>query len=338
MSVNKIYTPKLNLLIATLVCVIYYNNIEINILNKNNTNLISIDRSEATAKSRGGRSSGGSFSRRSSRSSNSNRSTSSGRSNNSSVHIHNYHGVSVYPYGYGYRYGYGYGYFNLLTILIVLGILGAIAFFIVSAHLSSKSQKKNEVNKELSNNIVTISKLQVALLAEAKIVSRDLSEITLNIDTSTSQGLYELLQESILVLLRNAEYWSHVQSNSFSLNIDKAESNFQRLSIEERSKFSSETLTNVDGQIRSKEFEDSTDKDKIAAYIVITLLIGTEDDRSLFSKIRSTEDLKAALEKLASIPQDYLLRCELLWTPQKEDDCMTYDELLTEYKSMIQIA
>ncbi len=186
--------------------------------------------------------------------------------------------------------------------------------------------------------MVTISKLQVALLADAKQVQIELSELSLDTDTNSHEEIMNLLQESCLVLLRNADYWSHAQANSFSLHLNKAESNFKQLSIKERSKFSSETLTNVNGKAKVKEAIATEDVEaKQAAYIVVTLLVGTTHDRALFKKILTTEALKSALEKLASIEPQNLIKFELLWTPQSENDSLSYEEFLTEYQTMIQL-
>lgn len=59
-----------------------------------------------------------------------------------------------------------------------------------------------------------------------------------------------------------------------------------------------------------------------------------------FKKIKltlATQELKVALEKLASVSSDYLMKFELLWSPQQEDDSLTYEELLTEYTNMLQL-
>ncbi|HEY9873688.1 MAG TPA: DUF1517 domain-containing protein, partial [Candidatus Obscuribacterales bacterium] len=112
---------------------------------------------------------------------------------------------------------------------------------------------------------------------------------------------------------------------------------FNKLSIEERSKFSAETLTHVGGRIsRQAPVKPGADED-IAAYIVVTFLVGTADDKPLFEKIHSTEELKLALERIAATSTEYLMTFELLWSPQEENDSLTYDELLTEYTDMIQI-
>jgi len=71
---------------------------------------------------------------------------------------------------------------------------------------------------------------------------------------------------------------------------------------------------------------------------VVTLLIGTEDDQPLFDTVYSPEDLETALKKVAATTPEYLLVFELLWCPQDASDSLTYEELLTEYTDMLQIA
>ena len=70
---------------------------------------------------------------------------------------------------------------------------------------------------------------------------------------------------------------------------------------------------------------------------MVTLLIGTENDRPLFGDVYSAKELKQALEQIAATPPEYLTVFELLWTPQSETESLTYDELLTEYTKLMQV-
>jgi uncharacterized membrane protein len=298
---------------------------------------------EAFAKSSGGRGGGGSF-RGGSRSGGSNSGSNSG---GNSGYSSGGNTVIIAPGGGGY-YGTGGGFLPMLLILGLFGIptLGLIAFFLLSNRHQSANYANDlslsnngfaSHNNELDNDIVTVTKLQVALFAHTKGLQSQLSKLTLEVDTSTPEGLFELLQESALVLLRNPENWSHVLASSETLSIDKADSRFNQLSLQERSKFSAETLTNVKGSIKQQEAVIPGLAEDPAAYIVVTLLVGTADDKPLFKEVRSAEALKAALERVASIPPEYLFAFEVLWSPQVEEDSLTYDELLTEYTDMVQI-
>ena len=191
-------------------------------------------------------------------------------------------------------------------------------------------------NKELENDIVTVSKLQVALRSSARSLQSELSELTLEADTETTKGLKELLEASALALLRNSENWTHILGSSQTISSrEEAETVFNRLSIEERSKFSAETLTNVDGKIRQRSLVEPTPDEELAAYIVVTLLIGTADDRPLFAPIDSAQAMQEALKKVASVQSDYLMVFELLWSPQVETDSLTEAELATEYADLV---
>jgi uncharacterized membrane protein len=293
----------------------------------------------ALAKSSGGRSGGGSF-----RGSRSGGSQSSGsRSNNSNNNSSGGSTVIVAPGGGGY-YGGGYSSgFSIFSMLLVLGMFGVIGLLVILYFLRASKGHENgnafsSESDELDNDLVTVSQVQVALLAQTKGLQSQLSELTRQADTSTPEGLLELLQESALLLLRNPENWSHVLASSQSVSMDKAEQLFNQLSLQKRSNFTAETLTNVGGTIKQKEAVIPGLEEDPAAYIVVTLLVGTAHDQPLFKEVRSPEALKDALEKVASVPSDYLLKFELLWSPQVEEDSLTYDELLTEYTDMVQIA
>jgi len=313
------------------------NSIELNIPNSELGAGINIS-NEAVAKSSGGRGGGGSFGGRSR--SGGSRSGSNSNSNNNSGYGRG-NTVIIAPGG-GY-YGTGGGFLPMLLIMGLFGIptIGLIAFFLLANRNQSSGSYGNNlngINNELDNDIVTVSKLQIALFSQTKGLQSQLSELTLKVDTSTPEGLFELLQESALVLLRNSENWSHVWANSETVSIEKADSIFNQFSLQERSKFNAETLTNVKGTVKQKEVVVPGLEEDPAAYIVVTLLVGTADDKPLFQEVRSAETLKKALERVASVPPDYLMAFEVLWSPQVEEDSLTYDELLTEYTDMVQIA
>jgi uncharacterized membrane protein len=315
---------------------------------------------EAQARSSGGRSGGGSFRSSPSRPS----SPSYSRPSNSQPSYPNSGGYQPNPYGYdrggtvvvpvpvgpsGYTNpSYGGTTVNdssgmLITILGLL-LLGGVGFAILLAYLAAKAKMENSsgfgaasVGGELDNNSVTVSKIQVALLAQAREIQTDLTKFSLEIDTDTEAGLYQLMQESILALLRSPENWSHVLASSQTVKTrEAAEALFNQISIAERSKFSVETLSNVGGKVHQRDFQPNPDEDP-ASYIVVTLVVGTAHDQPLFDKIQTDIALKESLQKLAAIPPDYLMVFELLWSPQAAEDSLTYEELLTEYTDMAQI-
>ena len=341
---------KLRFLSATALALALFNALSIE-THTGHSNSVWIMSGRAEARSSGGRSRGGSFSRPSSPS----RSAPAPSYRNDPAPYYPRSVPVPIPapgYGYGYGSGYGSGGFSLFPLLLLLGggsILPIVWFYFMRSR-SLPSQQPDQGygdqsyggsysgNREIDNNIVTVTRLQVALLSQARSIQDSLTDYTLKADTDTPEGLVALLQESVLALLRSPENWSHVRVSSETVKSREAASQlFEQLSIEERSKFSAETLSNVSGQVRQQAVPKAED-DAPASYIVVTLVLGTADDQPLFNeKIRSTVELQAALKRLGSIPSDYLLVFELLWSPQEATDSLTYDELLTEYPDLVQI-
>jgi uncharacterized membrane protein len=297
----------------------------------------------AIARSSGGRSGGGSFRR-------SSPSFGGGSSRQSSPQRQpSYGGGGGYvpvpvPYGGGYGgYGGGYGYqsgignvFSSLLVLLILGGLGigGIMWFLPKM----MGRRASSATSEVDNNIFTVSKVQIALYAQARELQAALTELSLDVDTNSSEGLLRLLQESALAMLRNTEYWTHVSASSqIARDALEAEQMVNKLSIEQRRQLSTETLVNVGGSKQRSALKAPSPEEGPAAYIVVTFLVGTAHDKPLFDKIRSVEELKNTLEILAALPAQYLMTFELIWSPQDASDSLTDDELLTEYSDLVQI-
>ncbi len=223
-------------------------------------------------------------------------------------------------------------------LLLAVGTILPVGAIIWLIKRFSKGKGKGG-GDALSNDIMTVSQVQVALLAEARAIQGELTELSLQVDTTTSEGLLQLLQETALALLRSPENWSHVLASSKTVNTpEEAEKLFNQVAIGERSKYTAETFTNVGGRVnQSKSYQVDPEKDP-AAYIVVTLLVGSVHDQPLFTEVRTTQQLKTVLQELAAMPADHLLVFELLWTPQAESDSLTYDELLMDYAAMVPIA
>jgi uncharacterized membrane protein len=189
---------------------------------------------------------------------------------------------------------------------------------------------------ELANDIVSVTKLQVALRAEARSLQSILSDLGLHTDTTTSEGLFDLLQQVAAALLDHERYWTHVSSSSETLySRDAAEARFNELSLQERRKFSLETLSNVNGVVNTQPVPAPKG---VPAHVVVTLLLGTENDQPLFGDIYTTSVLRDVLQNITMMAPRYLLVYELLWSPQTDRDSLTEADLATEYANLVAIA
>jgi uncharacterized membrane protein len=249
----------------------------------------------------------------------------------------------VYPGGgFGFPFivpifGFGGGLFGLLIFL-------AIAGFLVQSFRRAVSGGVDEVGYS-SNPTVSISSLQVGLLANARSLQGELNYIAETADTNSPEGRTEVLQEASLALLRHPEYWVYAGGGTQQARLNAAESTFNRLVLAERSKFSEETLSNVNNQLKGatrKEALPSADQldnptrlitEGPGEYIIVTLLAATLGKFEI-PKINNADDLRQALRQIGSIPGEQLLAFEVLWTPQAEGDVLTSEDVLTQYPEL----
>lgn len=227
---------------------------------------------------------------------------------------------------------------SLVTILVFF----AIASFLVQTF--RRSQVEGSDYDAVSNPTVSVARLQVGLLANARELQADLDKLAASANTGSTAGLAQVLQETTLALLRHPEYWTHADSTVQQSRLASAEAEFNRLALSERSKFSRETLSNVNNQLQQAPLDAllaGSDVGSLATqelqdpgeFIVVTLVVGAQGSLQL-PAVNNTEDLRQALGILGGVASDRLLALEVLWTPQAEADVLTRDDLLVEYPSL----
>lgn len=232
-------------------------------------------------------------------------------------------------------FGFGGGFGGLFSILIFI----AIANFIVSSFRRAQEDREIEA---VTNPSVTISRVQVGLMAQARELQSDLNRMALSANTSSSAGLAQVLQETTLSLLRHPEYWVYANADTEQSYLSSAELQFNRMALAERSKFSEETLSNVNNQLRQASPRPSladADADLALAtsepgeYIIVTILTASKGKLDL-PKVNSTESLRLALSQIGAIPSEKLMGVEVLWTPQADTDTLSSDEVIGLYPNL----
>ncbi|ASC69939.1 uncharacterized protein XM38_008690 [Halomicronema hongdechloris C2206] len=247
-----------------------------------------------------------------------------------------YRGPSGGGYGGGFGFpfifpffGIGGGFGGLFSLLIFI----AIANFLVR---SFRSFRNEDSFGGSDNPPVAVAKLQVGLLAKARSLQDDLNRMAATANTGSAVGLTQVLQEASLALLRHPDYWAYAAVESTQTPLLKAEAEFNRLTLAERSKVSEETLSNVNSQFKQATAPTATADGANYApgeYIVATLLVAAQGRLSL-PTVRNAEDLRQALSQIGAISSDRLLAVEVLWTPQQTGETLTGDEVLAAYPNL----
>jgi uncharacterized membrane protein len=237
-------------------------------------------------------------------------------------------------------FGIGGGFGGLFTLLIFI----SVASFLVRSFRRAQEVDTFGYDSYSPTPNVSVARLQVGLLADARSLQADLDRIARTADTGSSAGLTHVLQETTLALLRHPEYWIYAGSESQQGRLEAAENTFNRLALAERSKFTEETLSKVNNQLKQAstrdalpavggELSQSNLPEAPGEYIVVTLLVATQSKLQL-QTINSSEDLRRALAQLGAIPSEQLLALEVLWAPQMEADTLSTDDLLTYYPDL----
>ncbi len=180
---------------------------------------------------------------------------------------------------------------------------------------------------------VTISQVQVGLLASARALQQDLRRLAASADTGTSSGLQRVLQETTLAMLRHPDLWVYARADAGQVPFASAESTFNRLSMAERSKLSREVTSNVGGQRSSDTAVAAGDSDAASDYIAVTLLVASRQRLALPGS-DTAESLRQTFQKLGAIGADDLLALEVIWQPEGAGEVLSTEELLTAYPDL----
>jgi uncharacterized membrane protein len=194
---------------------------------------------------------------------------------------------------------------------------------------------------DVYNPQVSISQIQVGLLADARSVQSKLDQLAKTVNAETASGRMHLLQETSLELLRHPEYWTYGKTGTQQAKLDRAEAVFNQLSLAERGKFTTETLSKVNNQLRQADTnavlnstgELATAEQERAEYIIVTLLVAATRSIQL-PKINGDSDLRQALQTLGSLDASAIVAVEAIWTPQANGDALTTDDILTYYPDL----
>ncbi len=256
-------------------------------------------------------------------------------------------------YGGGYRGGYGGGYrgggigFPFIVPIFGFGggglfgflILMAVAGVVVNALRGGGGPSLGSSGSDLATRSrpdgpVTIAQIQVGLLATARDLQDDLRRLAGGADTSSSGGLQRVLQETSLSLLRHPDLWVYANGEVGQVPFASAESTFNRLSMQERSKLERELTANVAGRRFSEPATVAPGaSDATSDFIVVTLLVASRN-RLAIKGAGSADELRESLQKLGALGADDLLALEVIWQPEGAGEVLSTEQVITAYPNL----
>mmetsp|Transcript_65168 Transcript_65168/g.149308 ORF Transcript_65168/g.149308 Transcript_65168/m.149308 type:complete len:195 (-) Transcript_65168:37-621(-) len=176
-------------------------------------------------------------------------------------------------------------------------------------------------------------KLQVGMQYTPTILD-GLNKLSETCDTSTDQGLHQLLLDMVLLLQRNEANWryAHVE-RALSSSEDEgreAGATLQRWGVEGQSKWG-------DGQ----DYSDKNTPQGVTEYVVVTMLVscygivcaGDGDE----VKIRNSTDLKKVVTAISGVQVDELIQLDVQWLPEEKGDSMSGLEVTVKFPEMMML-
>jgi uncharacterized membrane protein len=252
-------------------------------------------------------------------------------------------------YNRGYGGGFGGGFLSPLFWFLPFGgggsLLSLLVMVAVGGYLLQTFKRVTGGDSmeggDVYNPQVSIAQIQVGLLADARNVQSKLDQLAATIDAETASGRMHLLQETSLELLRHPEYWTYGKTSTQQAKLDRAEAVFNQLSLTERGKFTTETLSKVNNQLRQADTnavldstgELATVEQERGEYIIVTLIVAATRSIQL-PVINGDSDLRQALQTLGSLDGSALVAIEAIWTPQANGDALTTDDIHTHYPDL----
>ncbi len=234
---------------------------------------------------------------------------------------------------------------GVITLLLVLGA----GSFLLRTLRSGNDQNTGGYDdqgyyKPSADPKVQLAEIKVGLLSSARSLQHEIDDLARSANTGEAKGLSQLLQNVTLSLVRHDEYWVYGQTESRQTSMSEAEQIFYQNSLRERSKYSAETLTNVDqqrgqlsGESNGAQTGDAiteTEDQGTGEYIVVTLLVASHSRSGTLPAVDSATTLRKVLMQLGALPAERIVAVEVLWTPQQEGDTLSSEEMLVEYPQL----
>jgi len=220
------------------------------------------------------------------------------------------------------------------------GGLGSFLLFsaVAGTVLSAVSRaRQTAVLEEEGNPTTSYVCLKVALLATATELKRDLERLAMSADTESMSGLHAVLQDTVLALARNPDYWMYAASETKkNAKMTEVQSAFDSASMRERAKLSEETLSNVDSIKRRRDPARQLNKGVPDEFLLVTLMVAATGEAldKLPKQINGTEDVRNTLLALGSVSKYDLQAVEIIWTPEAYGDTYTRAEMLLDHPEL----
>ena len=179
-----------------------------------------------------------------------------------------------------------------------------------------------------------VYKVQLGLGRSGRGVQKRFEEFASTGDTSSEEGLAELLRQAVLELMREKDairYGLVEPGGPYSLT--NGEAKLMSAATAERSRYQVERVRGNDGKVRRSEAAPAVGSEALEL-LVVTVLVATRQPLPGVQKLEERGALDAVLAELSAVPASNLLGIEVIWMPADPEDSLTETDLMTTYPEM----
>jgi uncharacterized membrane protein len=246
-----------------------------------------------------------------------------------------------------FSYGFGFSPFSFIPIngnLLLFGGLAYVAYSLLKNRIGGSDFATGDDDSGSLGSGATVLKLQVALdsdWSQNGNIMNTLSNIAEKKGAISGRvEIASLLSETAIALLRRKDSWNSASIDGEKFNgALKAEPYFQKIAVQERTKFESETSPSMIREDSTLNGRYVSSKPTQAVVSLIVAIRGSSD--ALRKNLRSTVDLSDCLQLLASEALtdngENIMAVEVLWTPSQPGTIVTDRELISDYPELIKL-
>jgi uncharacterized membrane protein len=179
-----------------------------------------------------------------------------------------------------------------------------------------------------------VYKVQLGLGRSGRGVQKRFEEFASTGDTSSEEGLAELLRQAALELMREKDairYGLVEPGGPYSLT--NGEAKLTSAATAERSRYQVERVRGNDGKVRRSEAAPAVGSEALE-FLVVTVLVATRQPLPGVQKLEERGALESVLAELSAVPASNLLGIEVIWMPADPEDSLTETDLMTTYPEM----
>jgi len=205
---------------------------------------------------------------------------------------------------------------DLIALLFIVGMV------MVSLSMVRGLQRAAGPSSEPES---TVARLRLATLYSPKLQA-SLRHIAEEADTESPRGLANLMDDAVVLLLREQAGWRYGMYEVWSGSPAKAEGRFDAWMAETRSEFI-ETFRHFEGKkVIQGAYQHEAKPD--GRYLLVTLLLAVSGGLPPVPTPLRREGVRQALMALASSSSVNTLAVYVAWTPELEGEALTEQDLL----------